>query len=237
MVLSPPKTIFLDPSTTFSTASLGRRVQNAIMVKQVAIFVLKAVLLYAMFPFVWVGLTLFAVSLPRSIFEIRPFFMAAAFVVAVAAAISFTVKSKTPILWALFCVAYSAVFVVFALDSLALIALCLVIGAISFLYRSKITEPFLVLLPIIAGAWLFLQFVYGFFLVAWANFTAMQKGLGDSLFRGALSLEYQAMQFALVIPLLTLYFLGKHSYVKLCPILKSLRKWKAGLTRRSSSLP
>jgi hypothetical protein len=208
----------------FSTASLGRRVQKAIMVKQVAIFILKAVLLYVMFPLVWVDLTLFGVSIPRYTFGIQPFFMAVAFVVAVAAAISFTIKSKTPILWTLFCVAYSAIFIVFALDSLALIALCLVVGAISFLYRSKITEPFLVLLPIIAGAWLFLQFVYVFFFVTWANFMAMQKGVGDSLFRGALSLEYQAMQFALVIPLLAMYFLGKHSYVKLYPFFKSLRK-------------
>ena len=194
------------------------------MVKQVAIFSLKVALLYVMFPFVWISMILFATALPKSIFEIQPFFMAVAFVVTVAAAISFTVKSKTPILWALFCVAYSVVFIVFALDSLALIALCLVIGAISFLYRSKITEPFLVLLPIIAGAWLFLQFVYGLFLVTWANYLAMQKGLGDSLFRGALSLEYQAMQFSLVVPLLAMYFLGKHSYVKLQLFFQSLRK-------------
>lgn len=194
------------------------------MVKQVAIFALKAALLYVMFPFVWVDLILFATALPRSIFEIQPFLMAVAFVVTVAAVISVTVKSKTSVLWALFCVAYSGVFIVFTLDSLALIALCLTIGAISFLYRNRITEPFLILLPIVAGAWLFLQVVYGFFFVTWAYSLALKKDLGDSLLRGAQSLEDQAIQVAIVIPLLAMYFLGKHSYVKLYPIFKSLRR-------------
>jgi hypothetical protein len=194
------------------------------MIMQITIFIMKVALLYLMFPFLWINLTLFGVSIPKHLFETQPFFIAAIFVVVITAAISVAIKSKTPILWALLCVAYSAVFFIFLFHSLTLIAICLTIGAISFLYRSKITEPFLVLLPIIAGAWLFLQFVYGFCFVAWTYYITGQKDLGDLLFQSTLTLSDQVMQIAMVAPLFVMYLLGKHSYVKFYPFIKSLRK-------------
>lgn len=194
------------------------------VIQQAAIFVMKAVLLYLMLPLLWMDITLFGAAIPKYFFEKQPFFMAAILVAVIAATISIIRKSTTPILWAVFVIAYSAVFFVSLFPSLALIAICLAIGAVSFLYRSRFTEPFLVLLPIIAGAWLFLQFVYGFSLVAWANYITGQRSLVDSLFQGVLVLNDQAMQIAIIVPLITMYLLGKHSYVKLYPIFKSLRK-------------
>lgn len=177
-----------------------------------------------MLPLLWIDITLFGGAIPKYFFEKQPFFIAATFVAVIAATTSIIRKSKTPILWAVFVIAYSGVFFVSLLPSLTLITICLAIGAVSFLYRSRFTEPFLVLLPIIAGAWLFLQFVYGFSLVAWANYITGQRSLVDSLFQGVLILNDQAMQIAIIVPLITMYLLGKHSYVKLYPIFKSLRK-------------
>lgn len=194
------------------------------LIKLAAIFIMKAALIYFILPLLWVDITLFGIGIPRYIFEKEPFFMAVVFAATIGAAISVVLKSKTPIMWAIFISAYSAVFFISIFTSLALIAICMGIGAVSFLYRNRFTEPFLVLLPIIAGAWLFLQFVYGFSLVAWANYLIGQRNLSESLLQGARTLSDQAMQVAIIAPLITMYFLGKHSYVKLYPIFKSLRK-------------
>ncbi|RLM48460.1 hypothetical protein DVK06_18075, partial [Halorubrum sp. Atlit-28R] len=92
-------------------------------------------------------------------------------------------------------------------------AFFLVIGAISFVYRNKVTEPFLVLLPIIAAGRLFLEYVYSVNFVSWAYYITGQKTLGDAIFEGLMLANDQGIQIALAAPIFLMYFLGKQSYM------------------------
>ncbi|MES2408508.1 MAG: hypothetical protein V4528_14435 [Pseudomonadota bacterium] len=184
-------------------------------IKLASIFIMKAALIYLLLPLLWVDITLFGIGIPRYIFEKDPFLMAVVFVAAIGTTISVVLKSKVPVMWAIFITAYSVIFFISIFTSLAFIAICMGIGAVSFLYRSRFTEPFLVLLPIVVGSWLFLQFVYGFSLVAWVNYSVGHGNLSESLLQGALALKGQAIQIVVITPLLMMYFLGKHGYVRL----------------------
>jgi hypothetical protein len=194
------------------------------MIRQIITFLFKAFILYLAFLVLLLDLILIETSLPRFIFEKQPFFYSWVIVVLIGAIISTFVHSRTPFLWAIFCPALSAfIFFIFARHATAFIAFFLAIGAISFIYRNKITEPFLILLPILAGGWLFLHFVYTIYLVSWAYYVTGQKAFGEAIFQGLLSVSDQGVQIALVLPIFLMYFLGKQGYTKLYPIYASLR--------------
>lgn len=88
----------------------------------------------------------------------------------------------------------------------------MVVAAIHFLHRSRFTEPLLVLLPIVAGAWVFLSIVYQPFFVGWANYISGRQNYAGSIIEGLVSLKDQSIQALIVLPPMAMYFLAKRSY-------------------------
>lgn len=195
------------------------------MKKQIFVLVIKIALLYLAIPLLLLDLILIQTAVPRLTFEMQPYMYSALFVLVAAFVISRTTKSKTPALWAVFFLLYSATFftshlyvVLFGISFSAvtlLIAITYLSATVNFLYRNKVTEPLLVLLPVCAGAWLYLSFIYQPSLVAWAAYatgrndvvSALLEVFGDST--GTF-----VMVAIVVIPSAVLYFLGKHGYVR-----------------------
>lgn len=196
------------------------------MKNQILVVIIKLALLYVAVPLLLVDLILIQTAVPRLNFEAQPYLYSSLPVLVVALAISGMIKSKTPILWAVFCLLYSAVFfpqqmhaavfgVRFSIVTL-LIAFTFLVGTVNFLFRNRITEPMLVLLPVCAGAWLYLSFIYQPSLVAWATVSAGKHDVASALFSvfGDTSANLLLMAIV-VIPSAVLYFLGKHEYVRL----------------------
>lgn len=195
------------------------------MLKKLVAFLAKGLLLYLALIFLWIDLVLFETASPR--FEQAPFVQPAALILAISAVISLGVRSKTPLIFTVFCVAYSAFYFVFPHQATSFIALFCVLAGVNFLYRNKVTEPLLVMLPVIAGAWVLIGFVYPSYLVGWANYVSGQKDFAGSILEGLSAAKEQLVSTLMLIPVGVMYFLGKHAYVKLYSVLKSLHKRKA----------
>lgn len=111
--------------------------------------------------------------------------------------------------------AYCSVFLVFDRYATVLMATLMVVAAIHFLLRNRFTEPVLVLLPIVTGAWVFLSVVYQPFLVGWANYVTGRLTYVGALIEGLASLKEQSFQALIVVPLMAMYFLAQRCYVRL----------------------
>lgn len=194
------------------------------MLKKIAVFLAKALVIYLALIVLWIDLVLFEAAIPGYFFEQQPYIQSAALALTISAAISIAIRSKTPIIFTAVCLAYSAFFFMFLHQVTSFIALFCVVAAISFFYKNKITEPLLVVLLVIAGAWVFICFVYPPYLVGWANYVTGRKELGSSIFEGLSTAKDQIIPTLAMFPVVLMYFLGKHSYVKPYSILKSLRK-------------
>jgi hypothetical protein len=192
------------------------------MLKRVATFVAKLGLLYLLFLIVWADIVLMMVTVPRLILDMQPFLQVSGLVLVVATALSAKAKSRSPLLWATFCLAYTSVFVFFSHYAFALFLFLFIAGAVSFLYRNRFTEPLLVLLPIISGAWLFLTLIYSSYFVGWAYYVTGQKDLFASLHQGFASLNVGYLYIGNVLPFMVLYFLAKRGHVKLYAIYRAL---------------
>ena len=194
------------------------------MLKKTAIFLAKACVIYLALIVLWIDFVLFETALPRHFFEQRPFIYSAALTLAISAAISFAIRSKTPIIFTALCLAYSTLFFVHLHYATLFIALFCVLAAVNFLYRNKITEPLLVMLLVIAGAWVFISFIYPSCLVVWANYVTGRKDFAGAIVQGFGVAKDQLVSTLIIIPVVVMYFLGKHGYIKLYSVLKSLHK-------------
>lgn len=195
------------------------------MKKQIIVSLIKIALLYLALPLLLVDLILIQTAVPRLIFNLQPFLYSSLFVLVIAVVISYVSKSKLPIILAVACLLYSIAFfaslsysvilkVPFSAITL-LIALTFLVGAINFLYRNKITEPLLALLPVCAGAWLFVSYIYYPSLVAWATYSAGRKNVASVLLGMFGDLSTNLLMMAIVVvPTMIMYFLGKHGYAK-----------------------
>lgn len=198
------------------------------ILKKTAVFLAKAFVIDLALIVLWIDLVLFETASAMHFFEQQPFVQSAAFTLAVSAAISFAIRSKTPTIFTALCLAYSAFFFVFRHQAALFMAIFCLFAAVNFLYRNKVTEPLLVMLLIITGAWAFIFFIYPSYLVGWANYVAGRKDLGDSTLEGFSAAKHQIAATLAMVPVIVMYLLGKHSYVKLYSVLKSLRKPKTG---------
>ncbi len=180
------------------------------MTKQILIFLAKAFILYLVFLVLWIDLILIETAIPRFAFVRQAFVQSSALVVIVGAAVAVLSRSKTPILWAVFWPAFSAGFIAFPNYATTFIAFFLLVAAISFLYRNKVTE-------------LFLSAVYSPYLVAWAYYITGKKALVEAVLAGCSILSDQVYQTALIAPILAMYFLGKQAYAKRYPGILALR--------------
>ena len=192
--------------------------------KKAAVFLVKAFVIYLALIVLWIDMVLFEAAIPGYIFKQQPYIQSAALALTISAAISVAIRSKTPIIFTAICLAYSAFYFVFPHQVTSFIAFFCVVAAISFIYSNKITEPLLAVLLVIAGAWVFICFVYPPYLVAWANYITGRKDLGSSIFECVGTVKDQFIPTLTMLPVVVMYFLGKRSYVKLYTILKSLRK-------------
>ena len=183
---------------------------------QIIIVLAKVLLLYLAAPFLWGDLVLMHTALPRLLFEERPFVLSVLFCVVLAAAISIGRRSKLPMLLTVCVLAYCPVFLVFDFYATVLMAALMVVAVIHFLRRNRYTEPLLVLLPVVAGAWVFLSVVYQPFFVGWANYVTGRLNYVGSVIEGLVSLKEQSIQALIVLPPMAMYFLAKRSYVSLC---------------------
>lgn len=189
------------------------------MLKKTMVLLAKAFVIYLAVIVFWIDLVLLEVALPKYIFEQKPFVQAAILVLAVSTVMSIGIKSKAPVIFTAVCVAYSAFFYAYLHQATLFIALFCSIAAINFFYRNKVTEPLLAMLLVIAGVWVFTSFIYPSYLVGWTNYITGQKDLGSSVLEGLLSAKDQAFSLFIIAPVVAMYFLGKHSYVKLYEVL------------------
>jgi len=111
--------------------------------------------------------------------------------------------------------AYCSVFLVFSAYATVLMTVLLVVAAIHFLLRNRFTEPLLALLPIVAGAWVFLSAVYQPIFVGWASYVTGHLNYFGSVIEGLVTLKGQAIQALIVLPPMVMYFLAKRGYVRL----------------------
>jgi len=194
------------------------------IVKKTTVFLAKVLVLYLALIVLLIDRVLFETALPRFIFEQQPFVQSAVFTLAISAAISIAIRSKTPIIFTAFCLAYSTFFCVFPYQSTPFIALFCVVAAVNFLYKNKITDPLLVILLVIAGVWVFISFIYPSYLTGWVNYVAGRKDFSNSIFEGFGAAKDLIFSTLIIIPVVGMYFLGKHSYVRFYSVLKSLHK-------------
>ena len=183
---------------------------------------LKFGLLYLALPFLLVDLGLIQSSLAKLNFVSEPFVHCAIVVMAIGATISLAAKSRIYVLWVIACLLFSAFF--FAHDVLGLyldrfsvctliMAALFVFGAVNFLYRNKITEPLLVLLPICSGAWLFWSLIYNPYFVAWVSRVRNHMSLEASFFEALRAWPTHLETLAIgVIPMMVIYVFGNRSY-------------------------
>lgn len=204
----------------------------ATTLKKIIAFLAKAFVIYLMLIALWIALFLFGTAIPRyGTFEHQPFVQSAILALAISALISHAGRSKTPAIFTAVCLGYSGLFFVFPHQAALFIAFFCLVAAISFFYRNKITEPLLAMLPVIAGTWVFLCFVYPSYLVAWVSYISNQKDFGGSAIAGFEVARSQiAPSLALLLPVLAMYFLGKQSYAKLYAVLKRCLQRKAAFS-------
>lgn len=193
------------------------------MVKQGAIVIGKLLALYLAFPFLWIDLILMYTAMPRFLFLERAFALSVLLVVLGAAAISMRLRSKLPMLFAVLCLSYSAVFQVVPPYSVALVGLLMLVAAIHFVHANRFTKPVLAAIPIVAGAWVFLSLVYLPLSLGWVNFATDRMGYFASVIEGIGSLRVQSIQALIVVPLLVMYFLAKKGHIHLFAWACSLR--------------
>jgi len=187
-----------------------------------AVFLAKALVIYLALIVLWIDWVLFETARPRYFFDFRPFVQSIALTLAVSAAIALAIRSKEPIVFTALCLAYAAFFFVFQRQAAAFIALFCALAAVNFLYRNKVTEPLLAMLLVITGAWVFISFVYPTYVVAWANYFTGRKDLAHSLIEAFSIAKGQLVSTLIILPVISVYFLGKHGYVRLYFALKSL---------------
>ena len=183
------------------------------LAKKIGIVFAKLVVLYLALVVLWVDFVLVATTLPRFLTLWQPFIQSAVAVLFIAALVSIVKRSKTPVLFVAFCLAYSA----FAIRAnvyylMSFVAFFCAVAAINFLYRNKLTEPLLVMLLVISGAWVFISLLYFPYLGAWVLY-AWKKDFSVAFVEGLHAIPDQLVVTSFMAPALAMYFLGKHSYV------------------------
>src|SRR5690606_1594192 len=95
-------------------------------------------------------------------------------------------RSRAPLLWAAFCLGFSALYLhADFYDYLDYLVVGLFLAAgINYLYRNRITEPLLILLPLMSGAWLFLQLIYCPYMPIWIARKSSVISLSEGLSLG-----------------------------------------------------
>ena len=192
------------------------------ILKKAVVFLAKASIIYLALIVLWIDWILFETARPKYFLEYQPFVQSMALVLAVSAAIAVAIRSKEPIIFTALCLAYSAFFFVFQRQAASFIALFCALAAVNFLYRNKVTEPLLAMLLVITGAWVFISLVYPTYVVAWANYSTGRKDLAHSLIEAFSIAKGQLVSTLIILPVISVYFLGKHGYLKLYFALKSL---------------
>ena len=210
------------------TGGLGRagpHINHAAMIKKIIFFLAKVLVCYVALIVLLLDLMLLETAVPRYMFERQPFIQSAALAMAVAAALSIVLRSWRSIVFAAVCVGYSGFVFVYTEYVALFIAVCGLLAAISFLFRNKITEPLLILLPVIAGAWTFLSLVYTPYFVGWAYYASGNKEFVASVVEVLRTARDQVIPTLVLFPVLIMYFLGKQIHVKLLPAFLRVFSW------------
>jgi hypothetical protein len=182
----------------------------------------KLAVLYFMAHMVVISSVLLTTALPRILFDTEAFLHAAAILLAVAIIIGLKTKSRVPLLWAIFSLGFSSLYILDAgfhgyLDYF--VAGLLLAAGINYLYRNRITEPLLILLPLLSSSWLFLQLIYCPYVPIWIARKTGVMSLSEGF---SLGFGTHALWISLLIaPLLVLYMLGKHYYIDIYSFLRN----------------
>ena len=198
------------------------------MPRTIIILLAKLIILYLALALVWGDLIVLHTTLPKLAIFMKPVFVQAwALVFVLGVPVSVMLRSRTPILAALICPAFAGAYHVYPQHATAFVAVFSLVAGISLIYRNKITEPFLIMLPVIVGAWLFLNIEAAYF-VGWVPFVLNKASLFEAIMLGFVALVQNALPLALAIPFLLMYILGSQSY------LGWYRYWYARLSRSST---
>jgi hypothetical protein len=195
------------------------------MLKRVFGGVLRLGVLYLLLPLLLIDLILIQTAVPRLLFQWQPFVVAALIWLAIFSAAAYRRRSRTPLIWGFVSLAYAGAFfasltyTVFIADRgftgiPLLIAFAFLAGAINFLYRNRFSEPFLILLPTCAAAWVFIVLLYQPCLVAFAVWLAGKQSVLQVLMEIFGDVTTNGVMLAIVVlPAAAMYAMGKHLYL------------------------
>ncbi|MDD5470985.1 MAG: hypothetical protein PHP05_03605 [Sideroxydans sp.] len=188
------------------------------ILKQIFGGLLRLGLLYLLLPFLLADLILIQATVPNLPFQWQPFAVAAVIWMAAFAAVSYRRRSRMLLIWSVVSQAYAGAFFASASTGISgislLILFTLLAGAINFLYRNRVSESLLVMLPICSAAWSFIVLLYQPCLVAWAVWIIGKQSVLQGLLDVFGNVTTNVLRLAVVVlPVAIMYFLGKHAYL------------------------
>lgn len=189
------------------------------LIKATLALLLKLAVLWLALPLVMIDLILLQIGMPRLAgFDWPPFLGAAAvaLVLAALAARELLLVITLAILAA--GVAFLHGSALYGPGFSVLLGATLLPAALNFLYRNRITEPMLALLPVLVLAYLFVSVLYGGAFILWVWAVAGWP-LRDEPWQFVEVLFESSLAFPLMLPFSLMYLLGKHCHA---PLLRRL---------------
>lgn len=188
--------------------------------KQVAIFICQIFALYVLLRVSQIGFVLMQIAWPRYLFEGYALPFSVLLVLALSIAASMRYKTNLPVLYAIACLMYAGGFLFSGIYPFAIAGIVMVIASFHSVFPSRFTKPALVLLPVIAGAWIFLTLIATPITYAWLIHLVKKSG-GTSSFCDLLIATLSGA--VLVTPLVLIYLIANRRYVTVFHWLRGLR--------------
>ena len=194
------------------------------LIKATLVLLLKLALLWLVLPLVVIDLILLQVSMPRLAgFDWQPFLGAAAVALVLAALAARELLLVTTLAILAAGVAFLHGSALYDPGFAALLGVLLIPAAFNFLYRNRVTEPMLALLPVLVLAYLFVSVLYGGAFILWVWAVAGWPLRGEPWQFVEVLLE-SSLAFSLMLPFSLMYLLGKHCHAPLLRRLVALAK-------------
>lgn len=199
------------------------------LIKATLALLLKLALLWLVLPLTMIDLIFLWFRMPNLAgFDWPPFLGAAAFALILSALVAWRYAARELLeVSALAILAAGVAFLhgsaLYGPGFAVLLGATLLPAALNFLYRNRITEPMLALLPVVVLAYLFVNVLYGGAFILWV-WAVTDWPLWDEPWRFVEMLLESSLAFALMLPFSLMYLLGKHCHAPLLRRLVALAK-------------
>ena len=193
------------------------------VIRTAAVLAIKLAALFFLYKLLAIDLIFINLAVTHLSFVRTPFIHVAASLLIVSVIASIISKSTTPLIWTASVLVYTATFFVASRYATTLITLLTAVAAVNFIYRNRYTEPVLIVLPIVAAAWIFLTLIYLPYLVGWTAYVTQHQDLTGSISAGFAAIKVEFITALIITPVLVMYYLGKHHHRELYSPLMTLR--------------